>query len=191
MFSLGNFAVVSRQQLLTEFRDREDRAFERGHEDGENFAKEQIRDLEDTIDEKVDELRQTNRKINKLKKEVVALEEDRDDVAEVAKMKVEAVNDQNMADMSLEVVKKREEKVKEREDNIGSEEESNYKKGYADGVADGLRKINEITQEDRKEMFKVAQISAASHTTLPVVQEINNAMQLTAGNEDKKVKQSS
>ena len=71
--------------------------------------------------------------------------------------------------------------IKEREEAITSQEESNYKKGYADGVADGVRKINEITAKDRENAMKVAMVSAASHTNIDTMKEINNEFRLTEG----------
>lgn len=42
--------------------------------------------------------------------------------------------------------------------------EERYKTGYSDGLADGLRKIHEITAEDRKQAMQIAALAASSHT---------------------------
>lgn len=42
--------------------------------------------------------------------------------------------------------------------------EAKYKTGYSDGLADGLRKIYEITADDRKQAMQVAALAASSHT---------------------------
>ena len=79
------------------------------------------------------------------------------------------------------------EKLSELSENIGTENAVDYKKGYADGISDGLRKIHEITAEDRNNLAKIAMISAGSHTTIENMKEINNEFRLTEGNNNKKV----
>lgn len=60
-------------------------------------------------------------------------------------------------------------------------EDMNYKKGYSDGIADGLREVGKITAKDRENSMKVAMIAASSHTPVANLKEINNAHQITAG----------
>lgn len=44
----------------------------------------------------------------------------------------------------------------ERQKRLGEEENDEYKKGYSDGVADGLRRAHDITREDRKMLTMIA-----------------------------------
>jgi chromosome segregation ATPase len=55
------------------------------------------------------------------------------------------------------------EKVKEYEAKGEEVAEKKYQAGYADGIADGLRKAHEITAEDRKAGMQIAALAAASH----------------------------
>lgn len=64
--------------------------------------------------------------------------------------------------------------------------EERYKTGYSDGLADGLRKIHEITAEDRKQAMQVAALAASSHTpdaASKVADGIRNNMMLGTGSD--------
>ena len=50
----------------------------------------------------------------------------------------------------------REKKLRANRAALEEDENQEYKKGYADGLADGLRKAHEITREDRKMMTMIA-----------------------------------
>ena len=90
-----------------------------------------------------------------------------------------------MLEAKQEGLDRKEAKLKDRETRIGVEEDGEYKHGYADGVADGVRKISEITQKDRDGAMKIAMVAAASHTPVANIKEINSELQLTTGDTDK------
>lgn len=48
------------------------------------------------------------------------------------------------------------ERFKKREAELEETENGEYKKGYSDGLADGLRKAHDITREDRKYLTMIA-----------------------------------
>lgn len=47
-------------------------------------------------------------------------------------------------------------RLTKREARLEEEENDEYKKGYSDGLADGLRKAHDITREDRKYLTMIA-----------------------------------
>ncbi len=127
-------------------------------------------------------------KIEKSGAELKVLRADRQNVREVLKTKLEAEDLASSLTKTKELQDKREEALNKRAENLDSEEEANYVKGYADGLADGLRKVNEITEKDRENLAKIAMVSAASHTTVEAMREVNSEFRLTEGSSDKKVK---
>lgn len=56
-------------------------------------------------------------------------------------------------------------RVAKLEEKAETDGKAQYKNGYGDGVADGLRKAHEITAEDRRMAMQVAGLAAASHST--------------------------
>lgn len=86
------------------------------------------------------------------------------------------------------ILKSREDSLDKREKNINSKQEANYKSGYADGVSDGLRKIHEITAEDRQNLTRIAMVSAARGTDPAAVEGVTSALRLTEGSQDSKSK---
>ena len=50
----------------------------------------------------------------------------------------------------------RTERLSKREKVLEEDENAEYKKGYSDGLADGLRKAHDITREDRKMLTMIA-----------------------------------
>lgn len=141
----------------------------------------QIKNLQEDLQEQESDY---ERKISSLETKIEVLEEDRDEVRDVLKKEIE-VNDRESAVIALkEGLDKKAAKIKERESQLDSEEESNFKKGYADGIADGLRKISEITAKDREDAMKIAMVSAASHTPTANLKELNSVHQITAGSTD-------
>lgn len=171
-------------------------AEKRGEARGSKTSKERIENLEKAVEklkkeavkaeEKYsDELEVRERTIANLNAKVEVLEEAADEVRDVVKQSIENEDAKAVLEATKESQDAREARLKAREAKIGDEEEGEYKRGYADGVADGVRKINEITAKDRENAMKVAMVAAASHTQPEVVK---NALQLTAGDEDKETK---
>lgn len=126
----------------------------------------------------------TNRKIEGLETKIDVLESERDDVRGVVNLEVHLKDLESSLDQRKSDLDERTAKLKTRESNIDSKEETNYKKGYADGVADGVRKVSEITAKDRENAMKIAMVAASSHTPVQNLKELNNVHSLTAGTTD-------
>ena len=141
-----------------------------------------IKKLEDTHKEYVED---ATASAKRLETKLEVLEEERDEVRDVVKQQLDNDDMKIVLEQRKEALDLREAQLTDRESKIGSKEEGEYKHGYADGVADGVRKISDITQKDRDNAMKVAMVSASSHTPVANLKEINNAHQITAGTEDK------
>ena len=148
----------------------------------------QVKDLKKAVknrDEQITELKddnalalkKKNREIERLEAEVEVYEADREEARELIKTGIKNEDRKEQLDAMDSA-------LRSRENNINSKEETNYKKGYADGIADGLRKISEITQGDRDNAMKIAMVSAASHTPTANLKELNSVHQITAGSSD-------
>ena len=157
-------------------RDERDEAYDSGYEDGKAEYVAEVEELEETVTEQKATIKSKNRKITELETEVEVLSSQRADAKDVVKQRLN--NDNVAADLASreELVAKREKAVNEREEKLAtkevSEEDKQYKAGYADGVSDGVRKIGEITAADRKDAMDVAKISAASHTQSETVKAV-------------------
>lgn len=150
---------------------------EYGAENSKKYVKglkKDISHLEETLEEERAEAERSDRKIQILETNIEVLEEERRDVRAVTQQYIE--NGDQLAAMASkkDSLERKEAKLKDREDRLGEEEEGEYKRGYADGVADGVRKINEVTAKDRENAMSVAMMAAASHSSPEVVKELNN-----------------
>jgi len=148
---------------------------------GRDESRRKVKDLELKQVDLTDKLEKSNA-------ELKVLREDKQNTREVLKAKIETEDLASALSKTKELQDKREKALNERAEKIDSEEEANYVKGYADGVADGLRKVHEITEKDRDNLAKVAMVAAASHTDIATMKEINSEFRLTAGSTDKKDK---
>lgn len=152
-----------------------------------NLRKENAK-LEDRIEDLVsDHKRETKsyeRQVERLQIEVDALEEARDDAEKVIKLQVQLEDDVRIQKAKKDSLTRLEDSLMERETKVTDSEEGRYKVGYADGVADGLRKVNEITAKDRENAMKIAMVSAASHTPVGTMKEINSELRIAQGSED-------
>lgn len=175
------YVLTSYQELS----DLEEKTYQRALKSAKRDFKNEIEALSDKIDAKKAEVKALTKKNKELQTEVEVLNDDRDDVREVMKLKVEIDDKEAVLSAMKELQDKREAKLKDRENRLGTEEDKRYKEGYADGVADGVRKINEITAKDRENAMKVAMVAAASHSTPEVIKELNNgAKALGSGLDD-------
>lgn len=185
------YAVLKQTELDEAIKDAE----KRGAEKGSRESKARLESLEKAVEKKnkdIERLKEqaeeaeesADRHIKSLEIKIQVLEEERDDVREVVKQSIDNEDLAATLGAKKEGLDKREAALKDRESKLTSKEEGRYKEGYADGVADGVRKINEITQKDRDNAMKVAMVSAASHTDPRIVAEINNVKSLTEGTTD-------
>ena len=184
MLKLGNKVLLTEAELYRIKQTERDEAwetatehirasFEDGLETRNTTIKNQKRTIKSLTDDK-----------EELKIRVEVLEEDRDDVREIVKQEMHLKDLEAVLEQRQENQDAREAKLKDRSSKLDSAEETNYKSGYADGVADGVRKISEITQKDRDAAMKIAMVSAASHTPIQNIKEVNRELRLTAGDTD-------
>lgn len=145
---------------------------------------------DDLLEDKEDFEAFHEKTVTKLEEKIEVLEEERDNTREVVKQQIVNADKEAVIAAEKERLEARESKLKDRENKIGTEEDKRYKEGYADGVADGVRKIGEITQKDRDNAMKVAMVAASSHTPVDNLKELNSVHQLTAGTQDSKAKKS-
>lgn len=81
------------------------------------------------------------------------LENDREAID--AEKRVIAIEHKDLIEDQKELAH-RTERLTKREERLEELENDEYKKGYSDGLADGLRKAHDITREDRKYMTMIA-----------------------------------
>ena len=185
---IKNTVIISESELNSKLSER----YRDGVEAGSEKQKVQIKDLKKAVanrdeqitelkDQQAVELKKKNREIERLETEVEVYEADREEARELIKTGIKNEDQKAALDARKEQLDAKESTLRSRESNIDSKEETNYKKGYADGIADGLRKISEITQGDRDNAMKIAMVSAASHTPTANLKELNSVHQITAG----------
>ena len=166
----------------TELRELEVQQYDDGVKDGESFTEDRIESLEKGIKKKEKTIEILDRELGDANLRVEVLEEERDDVRDVVKQQIANADEESSLQAIKDGLDKREAKLKDRAARLEEDEAGEYKKGYADGVADGVRKISEITQEDRNQAMKVAMVAAASHSTPEVIKELSRGTnQLTEG----------
>lgn len=159
--------------------DERDEAYNNGYEDGKSEYESELEESQETVTENKATIKAKNRKIAELEVELEVLNKQKKEARDVVVGRL--ANEEKATELSerQSVVYKREEKLDKREAELKelSEETDNkqYKNGYADGVSDGVRKIGEITQEDRNNAMDVAKISAASHSQPETVKAVLDA----------------
>lgn len=164
------------------YRDLEAATYNQGYETA-------VKDHEKTICELKDlkvSHKELQDKINRLRTQVKVLEEEREEHRDMVLLKLANEDETALLDAQKEQIRKAQERLEESESLLAEAEEGNYKKGYADGIADGLRKVHEITAKDREDAMKIAMVSAASHTSTDNLKELNNVHQLTEGSKSTK-----
>ena len=156
--------------------DERDEAYNRGYEDGKDKFASEVEELEESVDEKNAENKKLRKQVEYTNAEISVLREDKTKARDVIAQKL--ANENTAADLNAreDSIIKREAKIRNREDllesRVSTEDDKRYKEGYADGVADGVRKISEITQVDRQNAMDIAMVSAASHTKPEIVKEV-------------------
>jgi hypothetical protein len=190
MLKIGKFVFTTTSAAYEAGRDKYNDGYEKAEDyyEGkiEKAVKEAVEKLEDKNDEQKATIRSLTKKNKTLQTEVDVLEADRDEAREVIQLKMEVEDKETIVQKQKELLDAREAKLKDRETKLGTEEDKRYKEGYADGVADGVRKVNEITATDRENAMKVAMVAAASHSSPEVVKELaNGAKALGSGLTDK------
>lgn len=185
------YAVLSQVELDKALKEAEDK----GAKNGEKSSKARIVELEKGLDKKTKDIEKLTdnyetkverltRKLEKVEAERDVLAEERDDTREVVKQQLDNDDKAAVLEARKDSLDNKEAALKDRENKLESKEEGRYKTGYADGVADGVRKISEITKGDRDNAMKIAMVAAASHTPLANIKEINSEYRLTEGAEN-------
>lgn len=135
--------------------------------------------------------RRNDEKVEVLNEQLEAYEALQTDRLQVEKDKIELDSRDEMLtakEAAYESFAKELKKVKEEAKTVA---DAAAKEGYSDGLADGLRKIGEITAEDRKQAMQVAALAASSHTpkaALKVAEGIRgDMMALNSGEDDEEV----
>ena len=179
-----------------EYRDERAAEYKIGTMHGKENSEDRIESLEkglkkkekeiESVKERLSDLDESsNNKINKLNDIIDVYEEERDEAREVVKAQIENADTEASLEAVKEAQDRREAALKDRAARLEEAEAGEYKKGYADGVADGVRKISEITQKDRDGAMKIAMVAAASHSTPEVIKELANGTKaLTEGTTD-------
>lgn len=168
------------EKLLRTARDvkeeERDEVYNRAYEDGKQEQAAEVEELQDKVDTKTAELKKLRRELSEKNIELEVFAKQKSDARAVVTKRLEneeKASELNTREMAIykkeEKLEKREKAVAESENNT---EDKNYKTGYADGVADGVRKISEITQVDRQNAMDIAMVSAASHTKPEIVKEV-------------------
>ena len=183
---------ISKESLNNKVESR----YHEGVKEGLNRGKKHVKELEREVESMQDRLyaleRSSSRREAELESHIdiledlnAALEDERTEYQATVAQRLENEDLKSQLKAQKGILGSREAALGEREALIGSKEEGNYKKGYADGLSDGLRKIGEITQKDRDNAMKIALVSASSHTPIDNLKEINSVHQITPGNSDK------
>ena len=142
-----------------------------------------IAELEKAVRNKDSKIEKQQFELDQAREMIGVYEEERDDVRNVVKQSILNADKEAVLEAKKEALDAKAAQLREKESQINDQEEGSYKKGYADGVADGVRKINEITQKDRDGAMKVAMVAAASHTPVENMKEVNNALRITDGSQ--------
>jgi len=173
--------------------DAIDEAYNKGYEEAEREQEYAVEELQIKTNEQSTKIKKQAREIAAKDVEIEVLTKQKSDARDVVTKRL--ANENIAADLKAreELVAKRETKVQTREDAVSnsevSEEDKQYKSGYADGIADGVRKIGEITQVDRQNAMDVAMVSAASHTqpeTVKAVLDGSKAIKSSLANKEDK-----
>lgn len=146
----------------------------------ESALGERVEDVTLTLQNKLDNLITENKKLKKdlgdarekfgeASIKIDVLEERIEDSRDLARKEIELRDNDAVLSAVKEGLDRREVNIAERLRAVEEEETDKYQEGYADGVADGLRKAHEITRKDREDAMKVAMVAAASHTLADTV----------------------
>lgn len=127
--------------------------------------------LEDLKDFKTTSDREHNRvvskknaRIDELDQEVKVLADNAHTFTDNLKFEAELATRETVLEAKETQFDTFQEELKKANDDSVVRAEKEYKTGYSDGLADGIRKVHEITAEDRKQAMQVAALAASSHT---------------------------
>lgn len=154
-----------------------------------------IKQFEDRLEERRDELTVKNRehqraltkkdaRISELEEQLEVLEALENKRKEQSVQTIELANRETLLAAREKQYKSFETEIKRVKEEAKNEADAVAQQFYADGLADGLRKIHEITAEDRKMSMQVALVAASSHTpgaAKKIAASVADSMMLGAG----------
>lgn len=161
MKTFNKYVLMSYPELS----NLEDRVYQRALKYTKRQLKNELEELDDKLEAKKAELKALTKKNKELQTEVDVLNDDRDDVREVMKLKIELDDKEAVLATMKELQDGREARLRDRENRLGTEEDGRYKEGYASGVADSVRNISEITVRERENAMKAAMMAAEPRQT--------------------------
>lgn len=121
---------------------------------------EEIEGLEKDIDDLTNEKQET---VEKLEATIETLQQQVEAAQELKKRSIELDNRETVIEAQEVNAKNFKTKLVEAKAEGEKVAEDRFRAGYADGLADGLRKAHEITAEDRRAGMQIAALAAASH----------------------------
>jgi len=122
------------------------------------------------------------------KAELDALKKTRADMRKIKKLELELEIQSDELEANQALLDSKQKRLDSRLKDLEKEDADQYKKGYADGVADGLRKVTELTEQDRNNMTKIAMVSAARGTDAAQIKGVTDVLQLSESNANPKAK---
>lgn len=136
-------------------------------------AKQLKRDHKQEVKELTKSIESQEKYLAEARQEIKVLESLNNDAIATKTLKLKLDEDEKL-------LKQREENVENKEEAKENEESAQYKHGYEDGVADGLRKGYDLTAQDRQNLSSIAALAAASHSdgaTKAIAEQIVIGMQ--------------
>lgn len=181
--------VLSEDKFRELMREAREEEYTKAFRNAKRQFSAEIRELEDELEEALAENKSLVKNQKNLQSEIDILNKERKNARKLTSKRIELEDREALLEANEESIERRIEFLNDRETKIGDKEEGQYKMGYADGVADGVRKINEVTAQDRENAMRVAMVAAASHSTPEVIRELNNGTKaLTEGTSDQEDK---
>ena len=103
-------------------------------------------------------------KVEKLEGRIEVLEGLKNESIKLQKKEIDLETKQALLDAKTSSAVEVKKQLEVERSEYAEELEKRQRGWYADGLADGLRKVHEITAEDRKQAMQVAALAASSHT---------------------------
>lgn len=177
-----NYVILTQKELT----ERAKEQYDDGKETGMKSSKIRIEGLEAGIERKDKSLQKVQIELAEAREAIEVHEEMRDKSRDLVMQRIKNDDAAALLDARKDTLDEREARVKDLESRLETKTDSAYKGAYADGAADMARKIGDITQADRDNAMKIAMVSAASHTNVDTMKEINSEYRLTEGTSNKK-----
>lgn len=156
----AEYEVKELKEKVSRFK-RDQELVRRQHDDDLQDLKYEHKRSNRKREEEITDLEAENARLND---QIEVLQEEAESTAEVTRREIQVEAREAAVEAAEATTETFSKKLNEERDNSKKCGEQRYQAGYADGLADGLRKAHEITAEDRKANQQVALIAAASHS---------------------------